>query len=379
MKILLTYTLVGRGGDAIQVQELSDGFGQLGHDVHLLGPHRLQPYEFFGRGGRLRSWLRDFPWWAKDLFEIGLNLLSLRQAQRYLRRERVDLIFHRAGIYDFVGSRLAAHAPLVVHLDAPHPLERAFRGEGHYQHLHQRVMRKLGGQARFIVTVSEAAKQYYAQLGMPVEKILIVPNGISQAFLQKGLQGTKARPPLAHGPPWTLGFVGSLSRWHRVDLLLEALHLLNSEHGARFQLIAVGYGEEYGNLRSQVKQLALESQVKWLGPLPHGQAFEQIAQFDIAVLPHTLTTGSPLKLFEYAAWARPIVAPDLTNLRELFSTEEMCYIQPERPQALAQAILSLCQNPEAARRTGERAQARVQGYSWEQMLSKLLETLSAAI
>ncbi len=379
MKILLTYTLVGRGGDAIQVQALADGFRQLGHEVCLLGPHRLQPYEFFGRGGRLRSWLRDFPWWAKDLFEIGLNFLSLRQAQRYLRREKVDLIFHRAGIYDFVGSRLAARAPLVVHLDAPHPLERAFRGEGHYKRLHQRVMRELGGQARFIVTVSAAAKQYYTQLGMPAEKVLIVPNGISQALLQRGREQAKERSPFAGGPPWRVGFVGSLSRWHRVDLLLEALHLLNSEPGARFQLITVGYGEEYAKLRSQAKQLGLESQVKWLGPLPHSQAFEQIAQFDIAVLPHTLTTGSPLKLFEYAAWARPIVAPDLPNLRDLFSAEEMCYIPPEMPQELARAILSLCRNPEAACRMGERAQARVQGYSWEQILSKLLEDLSAAL
>ena len=379
MRILLSYTLVGRGGDAIQVQALADAFRHLGHEVELVGPHALQPYEFRSPASRLRSRMRRLPWWAKDLVELGFNRLLLWRVRRLLRWENFDLIFHRAGIYDSVGLKLAGRCPLVAHLDAPFPLERAFRGEGHFSRLHQRAMRALGQSSRLIATVSEAAKAYYVQLGLPEEKIFIMPNGIPERLLQQGLWRAQERPPFAQGPPWTVGFVGSLSRWHRVDLLLEALRLLNAEGAGRFRLLVIGYGEEYEKLRTYEGRLGLAGRVEWPGPLSHEETVARIAEFDVAVLPHTLPTGAPLKLFEYAALARPTIAPDLPNLRGLFAADEMRFVSPDSPQALAEAVSALSREPEAARQLGERAQQRVQQYTWEDAAAHLLQALRNTI
>jgi len=367
--------LVGRGGDAIQMLALAEAFRNLGHEVKLSGPNPLQPYEFVSTEGRLRSCLRNLPWWAKDIFELGFNLISLWKAKRLLRLGDVDLIYHRAGIYDFIGAKLAGHCPLVAHLDAPFPVERAFRGDGYFKKLHERAMRSLGRKVRCLVTVSDVSKAYYAQLGLHEEKILIMPNGILERLLQLGLQQANERPPFCHGPPWTIGFVGSINRWHRVDLLLETLRLLNTDNPGLFRLIAVGSGEEYARLQAQEKQLSLEGNVSWLGPMPHEQAFRQIGHFDIAVLPHTLTTGAPLKLFEYAALARPAIAPDIPNLRKLFADDEICFVQSESPQAMAEAILAMSFRPKKARRLGQRTQDRVQEYTWENNVARLLREL----
>jgi len=118
--------------------------------------------------------------------------------------------------------------------------------------------------------------------------------------------------------------------------------------------------------------LGLSAQVDWLGAVPQRQAFEEIASFDIAVLPHTLSTGAPMKLFEYAAMARPMIAPDLPNLRALFSADEARFFTPESPEALAGVVLDLAANPEHARELGLRAQTRVEGYTWESILENVL-------
>lgn len=375
LHILFSYGLVGRGGDALQVLALAEAFQTLGHELELIGPNTLEPYGFGGSRGRLRSQLRRLPWWTKDWIELGLQLRLLFRAQRFLKQHTVDLVLHRAGIYDFAGARLTnlARCPLVVHLDAPFTIERAFRGEGHFTRLHRRCMQRLGQVAQLVFTVSETSRDYFVQLGLPAEKIIVLPNGVSTKLLQKGSEMACARPPFSNPQRCTIGFVGSLSRWHRVDLLLEALSLVISESDDTVRLVVVGYGERYTKLCEQAKALGLEDHVSWLGPLPHEEAFEKIAQFDVAVLPHTLPTGAPMKLFEYAALARPTIAPDLPNIRELFSEEEMCFVRPEDSEELAKAILVLRRQPEVACRLGERAREHAQEYAWENIVSQLLE------
>jgi glycosyltransferase involved in cell wall biosynthesis len=269
--------------------------------------------------------------------------------------------------------------PLIVHLDAPFPVEREFYRTGHFARLHCRCLRALGEAARLVVTVSTASRDYYEGMGIPREKILVLPNGISSRLLEQGAKLARARLPLADPGICTVGFVGSLSRWHRVDLLIEALRELNTvEERANWRMQIVGYGEEYENLRRRSRELGLESQMGWLGPLSHERAFEQIAQFDIAVLPHTLPTGAPMKLFEYAAVARPTIAPDLPNLRELFTDKEMCFVKPGNPKVLTEAMLWLAQHPEEAIQLGQRAQARVRQYTWEEIVARLLQSLASA-
>ncbi|MEM1785199.1 MAG: glycosyltransferase family 4 protein [Candidatus Bathyarchaeia archaeon] len=368
---MLSYGLVGRGGDAIQVLEIAQALRNLGHEVKLIGPQLLQPYAFKNMRNRVRTVLRKFPWWARDLLEFCLNLHTFYLVRRALRHENFDLAFHRVSIYDLVGPRLARYVPVIAYIDAPFPIERNFRKEGYFGHLHKRTMRALGQSVLLIVTVSKASQKYYAELGLPSSKIVVIPNGVSEKLYQLALELAKNGLPFAHGPPWTIGFVGSLSPWHRVDLLLKAFALLE---GNKYNLTIVGYGSEYKKLQGLANWLGVEKKVNWLGPVPHEEAIQEMVNFDIAVLPGTLSTGAPIKLFEYAALARPVIAPDLPNLRAWFADDEMRFIEPENPQALAKAILSLCEAPEEARQMGLRAQARVAEYTWEKIVQRILET-----
>ena len=345
-------------------------FRSLGHEVDLVGPVPLRPYDYASTGGRLRDLARRLPWWAKDFLELALQRRLLRLVKRALSRKRYDFVFHRASIYDLVGARLAkmAKAPVVAHLDAPFAVERAFHRMGYFARLHRRCMCRLGRSVHLVITVSPAAKDYYVRLGIPEEKLLVLPNGISSRLLAQGIEAAKDHPPLSDPGICTIGFVGSLSPWHRVDLLLRALAKLED----RFRATIVGCGAEYKGLRALAEKLGVAERVNWLGALPHEQAVGEIANFDIAVLPGTLPTGAPIKLFEYAAMARPTVAPDLPNLRTWFGEDEMCYIRPNDLAALAEAIRGLASAPERARAMGRKAQERVRAYTWESIAEKIL-------
>jgi glycosyltransferase involved in cell wall biosynthesis len=216
---------------------------------------------------------------------------------------------------------------------------------------------------------------YYTSLRLPAERIEIVPNGVSEQHLRLGFEAADAHPPLSDPARCTVGFVGSLSRWHGVDLLLDALRLLREDrpHDRRPRLVIVGRGSEEAALRGRVRALSLDEVVEWRGAMSHDDAVRAMLEFDIAVLPSTLPTGAPMKLSEYAAMARPIVAPDQSNIRDLFDDhEEIVLAPPGNPALLAQAIQSLAADPVRARGIGKAAQHRVAERTWERAIDVLL-------
>jgi glycosyltransferase involved in cell wall biosynthesis len=93
--------------------------------------------------------------------------------------------------------------------------------------------------------------------------------------------------------------------------------------------------------------------------------------FDVCVMPfpntpHYRTDMSPLKMFEYMAAGRAIVATDLPSVREVLTDgEDALLATPGSPKELANAIDRLIADPGLRARLGERARQRAQGFSWE--------------
>jgi len=385
MRILVSYIAVGRGGDAVQLMALIDVLREKGHEVFLAGAHPIAPYESETAGARIRDLIRRLPWWGRDLLELVLCLVSAWRAHRIGRRERVDLLVHRAGVYDFFAGYLAKslRIPMVLHLDAHVSAERGFRGQSYWRSMHTWAMRTLGRSAVVIVTPSRSVADYYCGLGLPANKVVVQRNGVRERHLRMGLELTEAHLPFGNRETCTIGFVGSLARWHRLDTLLDALQLLNDrrrpardgpmETDRRYRLVVIGRGEEYKNLREHARRIGLDEVVEWRGALSHDDAVQSMREFDIAVLPDTLTTGTPMKLQEYAAMGRPIIAPDLPNIRDMFTPGlEINLVRSGDAIALAQAIRMLAANVALAQHMGRAAQARASEHTWEAVADLLL-------
>jgi glycosyltransferase involved in cell wall biosynthesis len=130
--------------------------------------------------------------------------------------------------------------------------------------------------------------------------------------------------------------------------------------------------------------LSCESRITFTGLLPPREATARLAEASVLLLPNPRSAisnafTSPLKLFEYMAAERPIVASDLPAIREVLRDgENALLVEPGNPQAFVEAIARLQKDPALASRLARRARADVAQYTWAARAERL-ETLFSAV
>jgi glycosyltransferase involved in cell wall biosynthesis len=105
-----------------------------------------------------------------------------------------------------------------------------------------------------------------------------------------------------------------------------------------------------------------------LGLVDRDRIAGHVAAFDIALQPQVVAYASPLKLFEYMALGRAIVAPDQANIREVLTDGENALLfRPGDPAHFAAQIVRLCADQALRRRLGDAASATIdtRGYTWD--------------
>ncbi len=193
-------------------------------------------------------------------------------------------------------------------------------------------------------------------------------------------------PPLGEraGRPAVVGYAGHLYPWKGPDVLLAALQQLADVRG----LVVGGLeGEpDAARVRALADQL-VPGRVTFAGQVEPGRVADLLRQADVLVIPNppgpvSSAYTSPLKLFEYMASGRPIVASDLPALREVLTDGEHALLAvPGDPAALAAAIRRVLDDRGLAARLAARAFEAVQAYSWDRRAERveaLLELVSGA-
>ena len=131
----------------------------------------------------------------------------------------------------------------------------------------------------------------------------------------------------------------------------------------------------------------LERRVVLCGPVPRGEIESALAAFDVAVQPAVTPYACPMKILEYMAAGRAIVAPGSANVRELLESGETALlcpggVNPANPEArdLGAAVLALARDGELRARLGEAARASLlqRGYLWEENARRVEELVESA-
>ena len=115
--------------------------------------------------------------------------------------------------------------------------------------------------------------------------------------------------------------------------------------------------------------------------IPHREMPEHLAACDILVSPHVAMAngsaffGSPVKIFEYMAAGKAIVASSVGQICEvLFSEKNALLVRPTAIEEIASAILCLASDRFLRGQLGKAARATVlQGYSWEHNAQRFME------
>jgi glycosyltransferase involved in cell wall biosynthesis len=360
MRILYSHRIQSRDGQSVHVEELIAAFRALGHEVLVVGPGFYEKAEFGGESGLVSAIRSRLPRWIGELAELAYNAPAWWRLRRAHQRFQPDLIYERYNLYYLAGTLLSRRTgtPLFLEVNAPLVDERSRHGGLGLPLLARRLERFVWCSADRVLAVTGVLKGMIADAGVPPQRIEVIPNGIEVSRFA-------ALPPRPEVPdPIVLGFVGFVRDWHGLDTVIAAMA---ADRDLRLELVIVGDGPAVPSLREQAEALGLGDRVRFTGLIAHEAIPEMVGGFDIALQPRVVAYASPLKLFEYMAAGKAIVAPDQPNIREVLTNGTTALLfDPSAPEELWEAIRRIATDATLRARLGEAAKAEIErrGYTW---------------
>jgi glycosyltransferase involved in cell wall biosynthesis len=175
-------------------------------------------------------------------------------------------------------------------------------------------------------------------------------------------------------------WVGGFYPWHDLDLLLSSFCLVRQTHPDA-KLVLVGDGPTRQSITQEVQKNGLQQSVIMTGAIAHHRVPEILSIADIAVVPSSSVpasrggTGTPLKLFEYMAAAKPIIATALNQAAEVIQDgHNGRLVEAGDVNKFAEAILKLLNDPAERVRLGQNARQQAsEKYSWKAYTRRLEE------
>jgi glycosyltransferase involved in cell wall biosynthesis len=223
-----------------------------------------------------------------------------------------------------------------------------------------------------IVVISEGLKKDLAELGVSQDTMIVAPDGVD---LER-FEGIADDPiPELRAGTVAVGYTGQLLEWKGVHTLARASRELPPNVRVYF---LGGWDWQIEDFRRFCQEESL-ARVDVLGMVPPSTVPAWLRRFDVLVLPNsageTISARhtSPLKLFEYMAAGRPVVASDLPSLREVLRDgENAVLVAPDDPHALAVGIRRVIEDERLAARVSAQASEDVKGYTWTSRAERLL-------
>lgn len=381
-KLRVLYLLADRGHDLnldqgykVHVWQIIENLKKRNHEVFLLTinqarnlrdfqnyktlPHRYLPilHHFFPYTGLINS------------SRIFFNILHFH------RKFHFNLIHERYGLYSLGGIWAAEvlKLPLILEVNAPLIDEKILLGypvKGAQKVIAELTTRFVFRKCHLILTVSRILKkQLMRKWDIPESKIRVIPNAADREFFN--LNGK-----FTNGDKFIIGYVGTLQPWYGVENLLYSLPVVLKKI-PQAVLHIVGDGLQRPLLEDLAKRLGIDSHIKFFGYVSFKNIKNYLETFDIAVAPYRpIVTGfyvSSLKIFEYMAAGKPIVASQIGQIGEILQHKYTALmVEPGDTEELAQAIIKLAQNSGLRKFLGQNARklARKE-YTWDKYAEKL--------
>ena len=229
--------------------------------------------------------------------------------------------------------------------------------------------------AHQIIATNESYKKIECERsGVSPEKITIVRNGPE---IDK-MKPVAPDPELRRKAPIILGFVGGIEPQDGVDYFIRSLDYIVKELG-RTDVYAVimGYGSAVPGLKKLTTELGLDDYVWFTGRIPHLELPRYLSAVDICIDPNPFDPyndrSTMIKMMDYMAVAKPIVAFDLTEHRA--SAEDAAlYSRRNDEQDFADNIAILMDNPEMRESMGAYGRLRMEEQlAWHHQEKNLLQ------
>jgi len=358
----------------LQIMKMCSHFAALGANVTLVVPRKKNttsgvsdPFDHYGI-------TKNFSY--KRIF--ALDLLGLT--------ERLGRVFYWIDLVSFLLSLKLSKKPIAgsVLYTRDAVLLQPFSSSVYKKviEVHDIPLHKKGSffnqlkAADMVVAITALLKADLIEGGVSAEKILVAPDGVDIGEFEISQSQAEARTALGLSVDKKIVlYTGHLYEWKGATTLAKAASDINDAHF----IFVGGIGEE---LEGFTREFGSLSNIKVVPFQPHNVIPMYLRAADVLVLPNTAKEKissrytSPLKLFEYMAAGKPIVASDLPSIREVLNDETAVLVKPDDSQSLAEGIKKILADSDIATSIATAAKEKVKGYTWSARAKSILDFIS---
>jgi glycosyltransferase involved in cell wall biosynthesis len=371
MNVLYHHRTKSRDGQAVHIRELIAALRRRGHAVEEWALSPGDEGEMGSEGGLVGKLAAAAPRICYELAEHAYGPIIAPRLVAAGRACDADVLYERHALNNSAGMRAARKlgVPYLLEVNSPLTRERSGYETLVLQKWAARCERRVLAAADRLLVVTHVLRDILIEDGLPPERVVVIPNGADMSLYPD--------TPPAERDELVIGFTGFFRPWHGLETLVDALADGALPAGAR--LLLVGDGPSRSDIEARAAQRGLADRVEITGSVERAAIPDLVRSMDICVQPAATPWASPLKLFEYMAAGRAIVAPDQPSLREVLAHErDALLFEPDDPGAMAAAVVRL--GNDAALRTALGATARERvlevPYTWDGNAARIEEIVA---
>jgi glycosyltransferase involved in cell wall biosynthesis len=373
MRVLYHHRTQAEDAQGVHISEIVRAFRELGHEVKMASLADDETAKTTDPSSRRSAglWKRLAGLRSDRLYillTLAYNLYGFLRLRREIRSRRPDMIYERYSLNTVCGIWASRYfdIPIVIECNVPFYYELNEFGRLHFKRLVRFTERWICSNSSATLVVTQAIKDYLVAEGVPAARITVMPNGVDGKKMNPGISGAAVRSKHGLDSALVVGFVGWFREWHGLDRLLETLREGRlAQRGVK--ILLVGDGPANAGLKRYARRHGLQDSVVFAGPVPHAQVGPYIAAMDITVLPKANEYACPMKIIEYMALGKCVVAPDQPNVREILEHGVNGYLfPPDDPERLRSTLVEAIEDETSRERIarGAAETVRERRYFW---------------
>jgi len=222
--------------------------------------------------------------------------------------------------------------------------------------------------ADYLITVIEEAVERYKSLGVPENKISVVPNYVNlEHFIPSEYDHSIVE---RFAESFTVTYVGGFDLHRGIESTIKSVPLLK-EKIKNFKLVLVGHGKNFNELYELADKLEVADYISFEGWQPVELLPSYIKASDVCLIPHLKTKHTdntiPHKLFQYMLLEKPVVATNCNPIKRILEDTNAGFVySSNNHEELAECIIKLNEHPELRQQMGAAGkQAVLNKYNWD--------------
>jgi glycosyltransferase involved in cell wall biosynthesis len=397
MNILFHHRTRGKGAEGVHIRGVTKGLRDLGHCVSILSlpgaepeseaPLTHEPSQVTKQTAKLdkkESLLSNLanltkytPEFVFELIEIAFNLLSIFRLKKAVKETKAELIYERYSLFLFASVWWAKknNIPIVLEINDSCLVHRVRKL--HFVSIAKKFERWIFTNATGLVFISSEFQRIAKQEFGEIAPSVISPNAADlDAFILDDEKALALRQKLNIDDKVVIGYVGAFVHWHGIDWFVDMI-ADKLKDNPDIVLLLIGDGVSYEPIKARIAKSQVEDQVILTGRIDHNEVSTYLSAMDFGILPDSNNYGSPMKLFEFMAMAKGMIAPNFTPIAEVVKDNETSWLFPANDRlACIEKTLALANDKTTQQQVGLNARKYIETErQWKHNAEQLLSLI----